>query len=266
MTFYTHNIDPTIFSLGVVEIRWYGVAYVVGIVLAWLYGKYLIQTAQFPKLKPAHLDDFIVWATLGIIFGGRIGDILFYHPQDLWKIWEYFYIWIPGRSFHGGLLGVVLTTYFYCRKKAIPLRSFGDLLALITPIGLFFGRLSNFINGELWGRSTRVPWAVIFPEAGPQPRHPSQLYEALGEGIILFFLLYGLSKTSISLKRPGTLSGTFLIGYALARIIVEFFREPDAHIGYFFNFFTMGQLLSLPLLGAGIVLILTSKSKGDVNG
>lgn len=260
MDFYIHNLDPVVFSGGPVSIHWYGVSYLVSILLCWRYGRQLAASWNIPNLTPARMDDFLVWTTVGIILGGRIGHILFYSPDEIFQVWRYLFIWERGRSFHGGLLGVIVSTLLFARKYRIALRPFADLCALIAPLGLFLGRLGNFINGELWGRPTTVPWAVIFPSVDAQPRHPSQIYEALGEGLILFGILYALSRTSLRTRQPGALLGVFLIGYALARIVIEFFREPDAHIGYIAQYFTMGQVLCLPLIAGGIWMLWPQRS------
>ncbi len=244
------DIDPIAFSIGVLHIRWYGIAYVAGILLGWLYSRHLIQKYSH-HITATHLDDFIVWATLGIIIGGRLGEVVFYNFDYYWNHpLEILQIWHPGMSFHGGLLGVVVVTIAFCWKHKIPLLGFADILACAAPIGLFFGRIANFINGELFGRITDVPWGVIFPYGGNVPRHPSQLYEALLEGFVLFSVLCLLEKrTSLRQKVPGFLFAVFLMGYACARIFVEFFRQPD--VGISIAGYTPGQVLSFPLLLVG---------------
>ena len=207
------------------------------------------------------VDDFLAWATFGVVIGGRLGYVLFYkpvdyftHPLDIFKLWE------GGMSFHGGLLGVAVAIFFYGRKYRIPVLQMGDLIAVVAPIGLFFGRLANFVNGELWGRPAGpdVPWAMIFPDpaSGGIPRHPSQLYEAGLEGLLLLLLMHLLWRVEAIRMRAGTLTGCLLLGYAAARITSEFFREPDAFLGFLAFGATMGQLLSLPLALAGLILIL----------
>ena len=225
------QIDPVLVSIGPFAIRWYALAYIAGLLLGW---RYCVWMARRPPkvLAPAALDDFLVWATLGVVLGGRIGYVLFYnlpfyieHPLEAIEVWK------GGMSFHGGALGVVLALYLFCRQRQIRFFGLGDILVCAVPIGLFFGRIANFINGELWGRPTDVPWAMKFPNAPDQlPRHPSQLYEAFLEGIVLFSVLFYLQRFTSARERPGLLGGAFLIGYGIARITVEFFREPDAQL------------------------------------
>ncbi|HUZ72762.1 MAG TPA: prolipoprotein diacylglyceryl transferase [Stellaceae bacterium] len=237
------------------DIRWYALAYITGLVLGW---RYCLALARKPPrvARPEDIDDFLVWATLGVVLGGRTGYVLFYrpeyyfaHPHQILEIWH------GGMSFHGGLLGVMTALVLFCRKRAIPLLGLSDIIACAAPIGLFFGRIANFINDELWGRVTDVPWAMVFPTGGPLPRHPSQLYEATLEGIVLFSVLFWMQRSRRLREHQGTLTGTFLIGYAVARIIGEFFREPDANLGFLYMGATMGQLLSLPVLIAGLILV-----------
>jgi phosphatidylglycerol:prolipoprotein diacylglycerol transferase len=249
-------IDPVALEIGSIKIHWYGIAYVVGILLGWRFWIMLLSRLELP-LARKDIDDFIPWATLGIVAGGRIGHALFYNlDYYIHKPWEVLYIWQPGMSFHGGLLGVILVARCFTAKRQIPRWTFGDILAAGTPIGLFFGRIANFINGELYGRAADTSWAMIFPNGGPIARHPSQLYEAFLEGIFLFALMAFLSlRLRWPEKRPGAQLGVFLTGYGLARIFVECFREPDGQIGYLLGGSTLGQWLSLPLviIGLGIV-------------
>ncbi len=249
------NIDPILFQIGPFALRWYGLAYVVGILLAW---RYMIRlTRRSPAaIEAPHIDDFIVWATLGIILGGRIGYTMFYkagyfldNPLEILAMWR------GGMSFHGGLVGVVIATLLFTRRRKISILALGDIVACATPIGLFLGRVANFINGELFGRVSDAPWAMVFPRGGPLPRHPSQLYEATLEGLVLFAILAWLVFATRSIERPGLLSGVFFAGYGIARIIVELFREPDAHLGFLAAGTTMGQLLSLPLVIVGAWMI-----------
>lgn len=249
-----HEIDPVAFSLGPLLIRWYSLSYIAGLVLGWLYARWL---AGLPpqQMTKAQIDDFLVWATLGVVLGGRLGYVLFYNfgtyltdPLAVLKVWE------GGMSFHGGLIGVLLATLFFTRKHGLPFLALADILACVTPIGLFFGRLANFVNGELFGRPSDVPWAMVFPAGGPEARHPSQLYEAGLEGLVLFVLLYIFVRSG-GLGTLGRLGGLFLLGYGLSRFIVEFFREPDAHIGFLFGVSTMGQLLSIPMILFGLYLM-----------
>ncbi|MCG8508581.1 MAG: prolipoprotein diacylglyceryl transferase [Rhodospirillales bacterium] len=256
------TIDPVLIEIGPIAIRWYGLAYVVGLLLGWRIARRLASGP--PQVTtPQNIDDFLVWATLGVILGGRLGSIIFYnfdyylnYPLDVFKIWQ------GGMSFHGGFLGVVIAGWLFVKRKGIDPLAFGDILACAAPIGLFFGRIANFINGELYGRPTDVPWAMIFPtdEAG-LPRHPSQLYQAALEGLVLFLLLYFLWRVDAVRRRSGVLIGVFLIGYAVARSFAEFFRQPDAHIGFLAAGTTMGQLLSLPMLLVGVWLILRAKPR-----
>lgn len=250
------NIDPVAVSIGGFGIRWYSLAYLAGIMLGW----WLVQAEHKRKpilgLSQKALDDMLVWAVLGIVIGGRLGYVLFYkpafylaHPLQILHVWE------GGMSFHGGMLGVILAFWLFCRKHKARFFELMDVIACAAPIGLFFGRIANFINGELFGRVTDAPWAMVFPHGGDMARHPSQLYEAGLEGLLLFAVLFILLKYTSLRDRPGRLSGIFLIGYGLARIAAEFFREPDLHLGFLFGFTTMGQLLSLPMLALGIYLL-----------
>ncbi|MBL4906655.1 MAG: prolipoprotein diacylglyceryl transferase [Sneathiella sp.] len=253
------DIDPVIVQLGPFAIRWYALAYISGLVIGW---RIMIRFAKMPGsfISPQQADDFLVWATLGIILGGRLGYTLFYKPlYYLSNPLEIFMVWQGGMSFHGGFLGVVFAAYFFARKRGIPTLALADMLAVVAPIGLFFGRIANFINGELYGRVTDVSWAVIFPTGGPLPRHPSQLYEAALEGLVLFLVVYGLRKSNLS-QKPGLLTGTFLVGYAAARGFVEMFRQPDAHLGFLIGGMTMGQLLSIPMIVIGLYLIFRTKT------
>lgn len=249
------DIDPIAVALGPVAIRWYSLAYIVGLVAGWRYCRRL--AARPPKaIDPDAFDDFLLWATLGVVLGGRLGYVLFYKPAYfLANPLEIFVIWQGGMSFHGGAAGVILAIILFAWKRGVSWLSLGDLVVCAVPIGLFLGRLANFVNGELYGRAAEVHWAMVFPFDPEQvPRHPSQLYEAALEGIVLFLLLYLLVRRGW-LERPGAIGGAFLAGYGVARIVVEFFREPDAHLGFLLGFTTMGQVLSLPLIIAGAILI-----------
>jgi phosphatidylglycerol:prolipoprotein diacylglycerol transferase len=254
------GFDPVLVQIGPFAIRWYALAYICGILLGWLYARFIIRTGRFwpyhrAPLKVTDYDDFIVWITIGIILGGRTGYVLFYNlPHFMAHPLEIFELWKGGMAFHGGFAGCVLAVILFARRRGIPIMALGDITAAVGPIGLFLGRIANFINGELWGRATDVPWAMIFPAGGDVPRHPSQLYEAGLEGIVLFVLLAALVNRG-ALKTPGFLIGVFAVGYAAARIIVENFREPDAQLGYLWGTTTMGQLLSFPLLLAGLGFI-----------
>ena len=248
-------IDPVLVEIGPFAIRWYALSYVAGILLAWRYMSWL--TTKSPAgITKADIDDFVVWATLGVVLGGRIGYVLFYkpgyyiyHPLDALAVWE------GGMSFHGGLLGVILAIWLFARQRGYHWFALGDLVCAAVPIGLFLGRIANFINGELYGRVTDAALGMVFPRGGPLPRHPSQLYEAALEGIVLFLVLFALATRPGTFARRGLVAGTFLAGYGISRIVAEFFREPDAHLGFLFAGATMGQLLSLPLVFAGLWLI-----------
>jgi phosphatidylglycerol---prolipoprotein diacylglyceryl transferase len=251
------QFDPFIIHYGAFGVRWYALSYIAGLVLGWRLVRRLAQRA--PAVATAlQVDDFLTWATLGVVLGGRLGYVLFYQPSFfLQHPSQIFAVWTGGMSFHGGMLGVSVALIWFCRRQKIPILGFADRIAVAAPIGLGLGRLANFINGELWGRPAPdwLPWAMIFPTGGPVPRHPSQIYEALLEGLVLFVVMLALARREALLARFGTLTGIFLIGYALCRITVEFFREPDAFLGFLFAGATMGQLLSLPMLLAGIGLI-----------
>jgi phosphatidylglycerol:prolipoprotein diacylglycerol transferase len=251
--------DPVLVHLGPFAIRWYALAYIAGILLGWLYARTLVRNERYwggqAPLTVTDFDDFVLWVTLGIILGGRIGYVLFYnlphfaaHPLEIVQVWH------GGMSFHGGFTGCVLAVVLFARKRGIPILSLGDITCAVGPIGLFLGRIANFINGELWGRPTDVPWAMVFPNGGPIPRHPSQLYEATLEGLVLLLVLWLLIRAG-ALKRPGLIVGSFAVVYSIARIICEFFREPDIQLGFLWGGATMGQLLSIPLLLAGLALI-----------
>ncbi len=252
-------IDPVLVEIGPLAIRWYSLAYIAGLVIGWRYCRRL--AARPPaSIGPDAFDDFLLWATLGVVFGGRLGYVLFYKPGTyLANPLEVFALWEGGMSFHGGAAGVILAIVLFALKRGIPILALGDLVACAVPIGLFLGRLANFVNGELYGRAAEVPWAMVFPRDREQlPRHPSQLYEAALEGIVLFLVLYWLVRRGW-LTRHGALSGAFMAGYALARMAVELFRQPDAHLGFLAGLTTMGQWLSLPMLIAGLVLLLRAR-------
>jgi phosphatidylglycerol:prolipoprotein diacylglycerol transferase len=251
------DIKPEIFSIGPFAVRWYALAYIAGLVIGWQIMRRVCT--QPPKvLSPERIDDFLLWAALGVILGGRLGYVLFYKPAFfLQNPLQILTLWEGGMSFHGGLLGVITAILAFSFKNGISPFLLSDLVAIVTPIGLFFGRLANFINGELWGRPTDVPWAMIFPHGGPFPRHPSQLYQATFEGIILFAVVLAVWKWTDGRRRPGLLTGVFCMGYAVARIVGEIFREPDSFMGFLLgtNWFTMGMVLSLPVLAFGAWLV-----------
>jgi phosphatidylglycerol---prolipoprotein diacylglyceryl transferase len=246
--------NPVAISLGPFAIRWYALAYIVGLLIGWRYC--LALAARPPHLvERQDVDDFLVWATLGVVLGGRIGYVLFYKPgYYIYHPIEALYVWHGGMSFHGGAIGVTIAIILFTRARRIPLFAFSDIITEAIPIGLFFGRIANFINGELFGRPSDVPWAMIFPNGGPLPRHPSQLYEAICEGILLFLLLFCAERLS-GRRRPGILTGLFLSAYAVARMSGELFREPDPQLGFLVFGTTMGQLLSIPMLIIGALII-----------
>lgn len=255
------NIDPVAVDIGIVKIHWYGITYVVGILAAWLLLRYRGKQPYW-AYSDEQISDLIFYAMLGIIIGGRLGSVLFYNFSDyLQRPIEIFYIQQGGMSFHGGLLGVIVAVWFFARKINKPFFSITDFVAPAVPIGLGCGRIGNFINGELWGGPSNLPWAMIFPDpaAGGIARHPSQLYEALLEGLVLFIILWWFSKTPRPVK---AVFGLFLIGYGVFRFMVEFVRMPDQHIGYLaFDWFTMGQLLTLPMIIFGLVLMILAYKK-----
>jgi phosphatidylglycerol---prolipoprotein diacylglyceryl transferase len=248
-------IDPVAIAIGPIAIRWYALAYIAGILGGWQYASRL-NAGAWSVVGKEKLDDFVVWVTMGIILGGRLGYVLFYKPgYYLEEPLEALFLWRGGMSFHGGAAGVILAIVLFARKEGVSLFRLGDLVVQAVPIGLFFGRLANFVNGELYGRVSDAPWAMVFPHGGPLARHPSQLYQAFLEGIALFAVLAAVSRLPIARARPGFVAGAFLAGYAVARLIGELFREPDAHLGYLLGPLTMGMLLSLPMLAAGAWLM-----------
>ena len=256
--------DPVAIAIGPFAVRWYALAYITGIVLGWVYARAILRSDKAwggpAPITPVDFDDFVLWVTLGIIVGGRTGYVLFYnlpffveHPLEIFKLWT------GGMSFHGGFLGCVAAVILFCRKHDIPILSLGDITTAVGPIGLFLGRIANFINSELWGRPAdpSLPWAMIFPNGGPLPRHPSQLYEAGLEGIVLFTLLAVMIRCG-ALKRPGLILGSFIAIYGLARITGEFFREPDPQLGFLWGGLTMGMLLSVPMVIAGAIIMMVA--------
>lgn len=257
---YPH-IDPVIFQVGPVAVRWYGLMYLLG----FLSGYFLIH--HLARLRALNLSrddvaDLLFYCILGVILGGRLGYVFFYnpghflsHPSQIFAVWE------GGMSFHGGLAGVVVAALFYCRRHRLPILLLGDILTTSATVGLFMGRIGNFINGELWGRITDLPWGMVFPGAGPLPRHPSQLYEALLEGPVLFLILYSLHRRRAVAGVPFF---SFFLCYGLFRFTIEFFRQPDSHLGFLWGGATMGQILSLPMVLIGVIGLIFSVSKrGD---
>ncbi len=255
------QFDPVIVQVGPLAIRWYALAYIVGLVLGWRLMRRLVGRSPVVA-TPVQVDDFLTWATLGVVLGGRLGYVVFYQPQTfLADPLGIFAVWQGGMSFHGGMLGVSLAVVWFCRRHGIPLLGFADRLAVVAPVGLCLGRIANFINGELWGRaaSDSVPWAMVFPYAGPVLRHPSQIYQALLEGVVLFVAMWLLAGQERIRARFGLLTGIFLVGYAVARMVGEMFREPDAFLGFLAFGTTMGQVLSVPMLLAGLWLIIRAR-------
>ena len=260
---YVHSIDPVAFALGPLKVHWYGLMYLLSFACFWAFTRMRLGSYPHIKIASRQLTDYVtLYCVLGVVIGGRLGYVLFYgadrfmeDPLFAIRIWE------GGMSFHGGLIGVIAATWLFARQHGVHLIDFFDAMLVGLPIGLFFGRLGNFIGGELWGKVTDVPWAVVFPRGGNEARHPSQLYEALLEGLLLWLLLWWLA----SRPRPRMLiSGCFLFGYASARIAVEFVREPDRHIGYLaYDFVTMGMVLSVPLLvvGLGVIMLALGLNK-----
>ena len=254
-------IDPVAVEIGPLAIRWYALAYVAGILGGWRYMAVLTRRSA-NGIAARDVDDFVLWATLGIVLGGRLGYVLFYRPGDyLQDPLSVFALWQGGMSFHGGLCGVAVAAVLFAWRRDIPLLALGDLIGAAAPIGLFFGRLANFVNGELYGRPTTAPWGMVFPGAGPEPRHPSQLYEAVLEGLVLFTVCAVVVFAMRGLERAGLVGGVFFVGYAIARGFAELFRQPDAHLGFLIGGATMGQLLSIPVLLAGIWLIRRALSR-----
>jgi phosphatidylglycerol:prolipoprotein diacylglycerol transferase len=253
------KIDPVLVWIGPLPIRWYALAYIAGLIFGWVYVRHLVGKEALwgglPRPSPAGIDDLIVYVAFGIILGGRLGYVLFYNPAFYFAHpIEIVAVWKGGMSFHGGLIGAALGIVLFARRVKVPILSVMDLAAAAVPIGLFLGRIANFIKPELWGRPTNVPWAMIFPGSDGVPRHPSQLYEAGLEGIALFVVLYIVIRLG-ALRRPGLATGIFAIGYGAARIFCEFFRAPDPQLGFLFDGVTMGMVLSLPLIAIGLGLL-----------
>ncbi|MEL6948075.1 MAG: prolipoprotein diacylglyceryl transferase [Pseudomonadota bacterium] len=269
-------IDPVIIQIGPLAVHWYGLSYVVGILIGWWFARHLVSTPRYwsktepetetgprPPITRLEIDDFLTWAVVGIIAGGRLGYVLFYNlPYYAANPLQAFAVWDGGMSFHGGALGSMLAMVLFARARGFSAFSLMDVIAVASCFGLFFGRIANFINAELWGRTTDMPWAFVFPGAGPLPRHPSQLYEALLEGLLLFVILFALITLARKLATPGFVSGAWVFGYGSARIFVEFFREPDAHIGYLLGgWLTMGMVLSVPMLLIGAWAMATAAGR-----
>ena len=258
---YIHNLNPVIFELGIFTLRWYSLAYLVGIIFGWWYGKkiiILIDKKLNSNLKINLFDDYITFVIIAIIVGGRLGYVFFYNFNYFFSNpLEILFIWKGGMSFHGGLLGIIIATIFFSHKKKLNELTLLDTVSCVAPVGIFFGRLANFVNGELYGKPTDLPWAVTFPLIDYQGRHPSQIYEALLEGVLLFLILNIVIKKNK--YKQGECAALFLIFYSIFRITSEFFREPDLQIGYIFNYVSMGSLLSFIMLCTGIIMYIKIK-------
>ena len=266
-----HNFDPVLIDLGIFQIRWYSIAYILGIIIGWMYATRIIKLTtinkyNFQQIKTSHFNDLIIYLVIGIILGGRLGYVFFYNFEYYSQnIFEIFKLWQGGMSFHGGLLGVVVSIIFFSKKTKTNFFKLADIVSCVAPIGIFFGRMANFINGELYGKISTLPWAIIFPAGDSLPRHPSQIYEALLEGIILFVLINYFALKKNLLFKTGYISGLFLVLYSILRILSEIFREPDKHLGLFFNYFSLGTLLSMITLVAGMVIIISAKKNEQNN-
>jgi len=240
-----HQIDPVIFRIGPLAVRWYGLMYLIGFAAAYFLICHLARLRKL-ELSKEKVSDLLFYGVLGVVLGGRLGYVLFYNPsQYLSHPLEIFAVWHGGMSFHGGLLGVVTAVVIFCYRRKLPMLMTGDVLVTAATIGLGLGRLGNFINAELWGRVTDLPWGMVFPGAGPLPRHPSQLYEATLEGGVLFLILYLMHRCKVDTGVPFF---SFFLGYGVFRFLVEFVRQPDAQLGFLWGGATMGQLLSLPMI------------------
>ena len=266
-----HNFDPVLIDLGLFQIRWYSLAYILGIIIGWIYAIKIIKFTtnnqyNFTPIKKSQFDDLIIYLVLGIVLGGRLGYVIFYnleyYSQNLVEIIK---LWQGGMPFHGGLLGVIIATFIFCKRTKTNFFKFTDIISCVAPIGIFLGRIANFVNGELYGKISTAPWAVIFPDAGNVARHPSQIYEAILEGVILFVLINFLALKKNLLFKTGYISGTFLILYSILRILSENFREPDMHLGYFFNYFSMGVVLSFITFVGGCFVIFLIRNNEQNN-
>ena len=249
------SIDPIIISFGFIDIRWYSMSYI----LAFIFGSILIKQynkKSYNLLSDVQIDKFFIWAVIGVIIGGRIGYVLFYQINLFFsKPFYIFEIWKGGMSFHGGLIGIIFSTYVFSIKNSVKFFYLSDLVSIVAPIGLFLGRISNFINTELYGRVTNFPFAIIYPQIDSNPRHPSQLYESFFEGIVLFIILFFYFNKNPKKYSIGNISALFLIIYSISRFIIEYLREPDLHLGLYFNYFSMGQLLCIPLFFSGLIIL-----------
>jgi len=266
-----HSFDPVLIDLGFFQIRWYSIAYILGIILGWVYAVKIIKKTQnntqnFEPIKRSDFDDLVIYLVLGIILGGRLGYVIFYNLEYyIQNSFEIFKLWQGGMSFHGGLLGVIVTIFIFSKNKNTNFFKYSDIVACVAPIGIFLGRIANFINGELFGKISTLPWAVIFPYGGNIARHPSQIYEAILEGLVLFILINFLALKKHLIIKTGYVSSFFLIAYSILRIFSENFREPDQHLGYLFNYFSMGTLLSILTLISGFLIIFFIKKNEQNN-
>jgi len=266
-----HNFDPVLIDLGLLQIRWYSLAYILGIIFGWMYSNKIIKSTSnnkynFTQVTTSQFSDLIVYLVIGIIVGGRLGYIMFYNLDYYTQNFsEIFKIWYGGMSFHGGLMGVIITTFLFSKKANVNFFKLADIISCAAPIGIFFGRIANFINGELYGKITTLPWGVIFPNGGNLSRHPSQIYEAILEGIILFLIINYLALRKEFLYKAGFISSAFLIFYSTLRIFSEIFREPDIHLGLLFNYFSMGTFLSVLTIIVGLFIILFIKKNEQNN-
>lgn len=267
LRFVDLGLSPIALSLGPLDIRWYSIAYIAGILLGWWYLLKLLRQPSAPMNRP-QADDLVFYATLGVILGGRLGYVIFYGPEMFLHPLQILKLWDGGMSFHGGAAGVSIALILFSRRHGLNWLRVHDYVACVVPIGLFFGRMANFVNGELWGKPSSLPWAIIFPGSHDSlPRHPSQLYEGALEGLALFALLAFLFWRTDARRQPGKLVGFFLIGYGLARFVVEFLREPDAQlIGFAMRTgLHMGQWLTLPMFAGGVYLIATARRRASAD-
>ena len=255
------NINPIAIDFGLIKISWYALSYVAGIFSSWYFILKIIKLKNI-KISNKIISDLINNCMIGIILGGRIGYVIFYNPEYYFEnLIEIFKIWNGGMSFHGGLIGVILAVIYSSRASKIPIIIFSDLISIVSPIGLFFGRIANFINGELFGRVTNHHFGMIFPNGGKLPRHPSQLYEAFFEGLVLFFIMIFLMSKSKFFEIKGFLTSSFIFFYGIFRFFIEYFREPDDHIGLIYFNFSMGQILSLPMIVSGLYFMIIFYNK-----
>ena len=257
------DINPVALDFGIIKIRWYALSYIAGILMSWYLILRIIKLKKI-DINTKQVSDLVGNCMIGIIIGGRLGYVLFYNPEYYFNnLTEIFKIWNGGMSFHGGFLGVVFAIIYSSKLFKIPILTFSDLIALVTPVGLFFGRLANFVNGELYGRITNHPFGMVFPTGGDLPRHPSQLYEAFFEGVILFIILWIMASIFNLLKRPGLITSYFIFLYGLFRFLIEFFREPDQHIGLLYFELSMGQILSIPMILTGLYFSIIFSKKNE---